>query len=94
MSSSIAFIAHPSGRTCNACRGLRTDGGHACTSYECCGPCPECDGTGEALADEASFEDNGCAGCLTASERFPCLKHGCTARCIAHRAAWESEATT
>lgn len=31
---------------CPDCNGVGTDGGHRCTSYECCGPCKTCDGTG------------------------------------------------
>lgn len=38
---------------CPACNGVGSDGGHHCTSYECCGPCPECDGTGELRTEQA-----------------------------------------
>lgn len=45
---------------------------------------------------EAQLEaqnDNGCAGCLTASAKHPCLGHGCTERCILHRAEWAKPLT-
>lgn len=37
--------------------------------------------------------DNGCAGCLTASAKHPCLGHGCTDRCILHRVEYAEPLT-
>lgn len=31
--------------------------------------------------------DDGCAGCITASAKHPCLAHGCTAPCDTHFAS-------
>jgi hypothetical protein len=39
--------------------------------------------------DEERFtDDEGCAGCLTASPEFPCLGHGCTKWCKRHAVRW------
>lgn len=36
-------------------------------------------------------DDDGCAGCLSASAEHPCLGHGCTSWCRTHYMGWFCE---
>lgn len=62
---------------CKACGGTGTAGGHRCTSYDCCGPCEKCDGTGVADLDVCA--DCGGSTAIGTPDPHVCAPHcdGC-----------------